>query len=261
MKNLRYAITTGRSRVPGLLEKAQAWGAALEAPVIIRQRNQRLEALLEQQNLEALVVATAGGPQVITAQGKFTYHPSMAVLRLQQLKENKVDYLVEALGLRLGLKVLDCTLGLAADAAIASYVVGSEGRVVGLEASRLLHFLVSQGLRTYVAEDKDLALAMKRITALNIRAEDYLPTVAVDQYDVIYFDPMFRKPVQGSSGMDGMRPFTYEEPLSLEAVKLAAKLAQRVVIKERSEEILASYGCREFVGGKYSRIKYGIIRR
>ena len=44
-------------------------------------------------------------------------------------------------------------------------------------------------------------------------------------------------------------------------VELALKVAPRVVIKERSEYLLAEYGCEEYVGGKYSLVKFGIIRR
>ena len=46
-----------------------------------------------------------------------------------------------------------------------------------------------------------------------------------------------------------------------ETLQLALRVAPRVVIKERSEYILREYGCEEFIGGKYSRIKYGIIKR
>lgn len=80
-------------------------------------------------------------------------------------------------------------------------------------------------------------------------------------FDVVYFDPMFRHPVNGAKGMEALRPLSYEEALSAETLQLALRAAPRVVIKERSEYILREYGCEEFIGGKYSRIKYGIIKR
>ena len=61
--------------------------------------------------------------------------------------------------------------------------------------------------------------------------------------------------------MDSLRPVAYEKPLSDTTVELALQLAPRVVIKERNEYILREYGCQEFVGGKYSKVKFGIIRR
>ena len=78
---------------------------------------------------------------------------------------------------------------------------------------------------------------------------------------MVYFDPMFRHPVQGSKAMEALRPLALEEPLDRTTVELALKVAPRVVIKERSEYLLREYGCQEYVGGKYSRIKFGIIRR
>ena len=47
--------------------------------------------------------------------------------------------------------------------------------------------------------------------------------------------------------------------LDEETLALARRAAACVVIKERSEYILRQYGCTEFIGGKYSRIKYGIL--
>ena len=149
-------------------------------------------------------------------------------------------------------------LGLAADAAISSYAVGEDGTVVGLEASPLLYFAVSYGLKNYVAEDADLTAALRRIQPVQALAEDYLTQ---DSFDVVYFDPMFRHPVNGAKGMEALRPLSYEEALSAETLQLALRVAPRVVIKERSEYILREYGCEEFIGGKYSRIKYGIIKR
>ena len=61
--------------------------------------------------------------------------------------------------------------------------------------------------------------------------------------------------------MEALRPLALEEPLDRTTVELALRVAPRVVIKERSEYLLREYGCQEYVGGKYSRIKFGIIRR
>ncbi|MBR6637072.1 MAG: class I SAM-dependent methyltransferase, partial [Phascolarctobacterium sp.] len=163
--------------------------------------------------------------------------------------------------LREGMRVLDGTLGLAGDAAIASYLVGEKGKVVGVEASILLHFVVENGLRSYAAEDPDLTSALRRITTVRATAEEYLENCEADSFDVVYFDPMFRYPVQGSSAMEPLRPVAYEKPLNQRTIELALKAAPKIVIKERSEKILREYGCTEILGGRYSRIKFGIIRR
>ena len=61
--------------------------------------------------------------------------------------------------------------------------------------------------------------------------------------------------------MKPLRPIAYEKEVSLEVLELALKIAPRVVIKERGEDFLRSLSCTEVQGGRYSRVKYGIIRR
>lgn len=258
---MRFAVTVGRKGSGDLLEAAKEWAAHFEVPFIERASKGSLEELRQQYDLDAILVATADGPQIYSNEGTFFYHPGMAVLRLQRLKNNEHDHFANALELKEGMCVLDGTLGLAGDAAIASYLVGEAGMVVGTEASILLHFVVEKGLGTYQAEDNDLTEALRRITTVQGTAEAYLENCQVDAFDVVYFDPMFRYPVQGSSAMEPLRPVAYEKPLNKRTIELALKAAPKVVIKERSEKILREYGCTEILGGRYSRIKFGIIRR
>ncbi|MCD7875156.1 MAG: hypothetical protein LUH17_09510 [Acidaminococcaceae bacterium] len=72
---------------------------------------------------------------------------------------------------------------------------------------------------------------------------------------------MFRIPVNGSSNMEPLRPLAWEEPLTAETVEAALRAAPCVVIKERGQKLLEAFGCTEIVGGRYSRVKYGIRRR
>lgn len=257
----RAAVTIARNAGASGTAQGRQWAAELGLPFIERPRNMSLEQLLMEQGLEAVVVVTSAGPEIFSLETRFAYHPSMAVLRLQNLKRGQSDHLVAALDLQPGGRVFDGTLGLAADAALASYVVGEQGSVIGTEAAPLLAFAVRHGLAYYEAEDADLTAALRRIKAVGAKAEDYLAACKADSFDVCYFDPMFRYPVSGSKNMDALRPLSYEMPLSKKTIELALKVAPRVVIKERSEHILRQYGCTEFVGGKYSRVKYGIIRR
>ncbi len=258
---MRFAVTAGRKGSGDLLTAAKEWATHFDVPYIERVSKGSLEELRQQNNLDAILVATADGPQIYNNEGTFFYHPGMAVLRLQRLKNNEHDHFAQALKLREGMRVLDGTLGLAGDAAIASYLVGEKGKVVGVEASILLHFVVENGLRSYEAEDPDLTSALRRITTVQATAEEYLENCEADSFDVVYFDPMFRYPVQGSSAMEPLRPVAYEKPLNQRTIELALKAAPKIVIKERSEKILREYGCTEILGGRYSRIKFGIVRR
>lgn len=258
----KYAVMLSRNaRGSGAVQTAKDMAARLGVAYLDRPHNQVLEEFMAAQSLAAVIVLEKDGPRIHSEYGTFAYHPGMAEIRVQQLLRGAPDHLVQALDLRSGAKVLDCTLGLASDAAVAACVVGPTGRVVGLEASLLLHFAVQYGLAHYECKTPLLTAALRRVEAVHAVAGEYLAACAADSFDVVYFDPMFRHPVQGSKAMEALRPLALEEPLDRTTVELALKVAPRVVIKERSEYLLREYGCQEYVGGKYSRIKFGIIRR
>ena len=258
----KYAVMLSRNaRGSAAIETAKAMAAQLGVAYVERPHNQVLEAFMAAQGLAAVIVLEKDGTRIHSEHGTFAYHPGMAEIRVQQLLRGAPDHLVRALDLHSGSRVLDCTLGLASDAAVAACVAGPTGRVVGLEASLLLHFAVQHGLAHYECKTPLLTAALRRVEAVHAVAAEYLATCAPNSFDVVYFDPMFRHPVQGSKAMEALRPLSLEEPLARSTVELALKVAPRVVIKERSEYLLAEYGCQEYVGGKYSRIKFGIIRR
>ena len=257
-----YAGMLSRNaRGSAAIETAKAMAAQLGVAYVERPHNQVLEAFMAAQGLAAVIVLEKDGPRIHSEHGTFAYHPGMAEIRVQQLLRGAPDHLVRALDLHPGARGLDCPLGLASAAAVAACVAGTTGRVVGLEASLLLHFAVQHGLAHYECKTPLLTAALRRVEAVHAVAAEYLATCAPNSFDVVYFDPMFRHPVQGSKAMEALRPLSLEEPLASSTVELALKVAPRVVIKERSEYLLAEYGCQEYVGGKYSRIKFGIIRR
>jgi len=146
-------------------------------------------------------------------------------------------------------------------------VVGSAGRVVGVEASPLVHFAVKHGLAHYETKYPWFNKAIRRVETVNAVAEAYLEQLIAnretqeDLFDVVYFDPMFHHGVKGSLAMDALRPISYEQPLNQRTIELALQVASLVVIKERSEFRLKEYGCKEFFGGKSSRVKFGFIKR
>lgn len=260
----KYAVVLSRNaRGSAAIEAAKAMAARLGVAYLDRPHNQVLEDFMAAQGLAAVIVLEKDGPRIHSEHGTFSYHPGMAEIRVQQLLRGATDHLVKALDLHPGSRVLDCTLGLASDAAVAACVVGAAGKVVGLEASLLLHFAVEHGLTHYECKTPLLTAALRRVEAVHAVAAEYLAQCVAKglTFDVVYFDPMFRHPVQGSKAMEALRPLSLEEPLAKSTVELALKVAPRVVIKERSEYLLAEYGCTEYVGGKYSRIKFGIIRR
>ncbi|HEX3031330.1 MAG TPA: class I SAM-dependent methyltransferase, partial [Bacillota bacterium] len=197
------------------------------------------------------------------AGGEFYFHPNMAKLRVQNLEKGQPDAFIAAAGLKPGATLLDCTLGLAADAIVASHVCGPTGNVVGLESQPLLAILAEEGLARYQAGKGSLGEAMARIRVINTDAEHYLTRLPDGAVDVVYFDPMFRHTKQVSSGMNLLRhlanPRTVTKEMLEQAVRVAAK---RVVLKERQgARIFAELGIDSIVGGKYSAVSYGIITK
>jgi len=248
----------GGSDLPALAKK---WAELLEVPYIERSGNGSLQFIMQSYKLDCLVVATKKGPQIFSEEGKLFYHPGMAVLRLQKLLQGEKDNFVAACELKSGSRILDATLGFASDAAIASYVVGDKGLVLGVEASKPLWFLVKEGLQNYASEETELNNALRRIKTVCTEAKAYLKTLESDSFDVIYFDPMFRYPVNSSSNMKPLRPLAYMEQLDVATLLEGLRVAPLIVVKERTPRVLRDLGIKELYGSKYSKVKYGILRR
>ena len=239
MEAVKFAVTCNKNDNRILKEQARAWALQLQVPYVKRYDNGSLDAMLADHHLDALLIAGKKGPQLYSREGMMLYHPGLGKVRWQRVvQRNENDNFLTAMHLSPGQRVLDCTVGLAADALLASHAVGETGKVIGLEASLPLWFLTSRGVISYKSQIPELVQDLQR-----------------------YFDPMFRQPVKKSSEMVPLRPLAFSEPLTLEMVELALKAAPRVVIKERSVEILEEYGCTGFVGTKYSAVRFGIRKR
>ena len=262
MEEIRFAVTSNKNDNRKLIEQAKSWAQQLQVPYVKRYDNGSLDAMLADHHLDALLIAGKNGPQLYSPEGMLLYHPGLGKVRWQRVVQRKEnDNFLTAMDLSQGQRVLDCTVGLAADALLASHAVGETGKVVGLEASLPLWFLSSRGIMLYKSKIPELEQDLQRIEIIHAEASKFLKTLPENSFDALYFDPMFRQPVRKSSEMVPLRPLAFHEPLKLETVELALKAAPRVVIKERSVELLQEYGCTEFVGTKYSAVRFGIRKR
>ena len=258
-----FAVTTSAKEENAVLAAtARQWAEELGVRYVPREKGQTLPAMLVRYGLAALLIAAETGPRVYTPEGTMFYHPGLGTVRWQRVVlKGEGDNFLRALAVRPGQKVLDATLGLAADALLASQAVGPSGRVTGLEASPLLYFLTSRGVQNYEGKFPELTQDLRRIEVVQAEASAYLKQLPADSYDVVCFDPMFRHPVRRSSAMQPLRPLAWRLPLSTETVDEALRVAPRVVIKERTEEVLREYGCRTFTGTRYSGVRFGIRTR
>lgn len=205
------------------------------------------------------LVAQKQGLVISDGRSSVFFHPGMAQVRIKQMAGGETDRMVEAMGLRPGMTVLDCTLGLGSDAIVASYAVGTGGQVTGLEAVGPLAFLVRYGLDHYPAAGR-LAGAMVRIEVIGADHRALLPTLRDGSYDVVYFDPMFRRPVLHSPGIAPLRGLAEAAPLERGAVEEALRVARhRVVMKERRDSPeFERLGFRVAEGGRYSPVAFGV---
>ena len=223
--------------------------------------NDSLEELRSTYGVDAVLVARQGLLTLVTSEGELFFHPGMAHLRIKNLLLGHGDHLVRALGLTEGLHVLDCTLGTGADAIVESFAVGESGRVTALESNALIAAVIADGLAHALGDNYEMHAAMRRIQVHHADALTFLRAAAEDSYDVVYFDPMFRRPLHESAGMNALRGLADPRALTEETIAEARRVARcRVVMKERRESAeFARLGFTEITGGRYSRIAYGVM--
>ena len=142
-------------------------------------------------------MAKKGSFTLDTPEGELFFHPNMSQLRIKNIRMGDEDHMAAALDLQEGMSVLDCTLGFGADSIVASFVVGEGGQVIGLEASPLIAFITSEGMKKFLATNYELHSAIKRVKVINADYNDYLQTLPDKSVDVVYFDPNVPSSIKG----------------------------------------------------------------
>ena len=260
---MREAVcTTGRRFKQESAKLARETAQRLNIPYVPRGR-ESMEELRERYGVPWILVAKKGRLVLDTPGGELFFHPNMAHLRLKNLRMGEGDHMVSAMGLREGMSVLDCTLGLGADAIVASYAVGPGGAVTGVEINPFVAEVIGYGLAHVLGDNYDMHEAMRRIRVCRGDYMDFLREQPADSYDVVYFDPMFRHPLLESENLNPLRSLADHRPVSGEAVREALRVARRrVVLKENSRSLeFARLGFAKMAGGQYSRIRYGILEK
>lgn len=191
----------------------------------------------------------------------FFFHPSMALVRLKRLISGEPDSLVTVSEAAPGDVVLDCTAGFCSDSLVFSYAVGEAGKVIALEASPVLHDIVRDGLATYETGLPAVDRTMRAIHTFNNDYQTYLRGLADDSVDIVYFDPMFDKPVEASAALAPIRTQARMEPLSLESVREATRVARKIVVLKdhRDSGQFAKLGF-SLARKSYSSVAYGVIK-
>jgi len=258
---LSCLVTT--SYRPDVRVQGQATQVArkLKLPFVDRDKKS-LEQMYSRYMVAGIVVVSKIKTSYHCPHGEFFFHPDKSAMRIKEIRAGKTDQMIKAMDLYPGCSIVDCTLGLATDAIVASYVSGIAGKVVGIESSPIISTLVEMGLKSYEQQGKKKVVeAMRRVRVLNAEHGQYLTHLAPNSFDVVYFDPMFRKAKLGAHcPVDRLRPLADHSPLERVNIELALQVARRrVVMKEtRTSQEFDRLGVDFVVGGKHSPIQYGV---
>jgi len=256
-------VTTSHKASAEQRDQTRGWAERQAAPLAPR-RGRSIVKVAADEDVRGVLVLSDRNPVYYEPARELEYffHPNMAKVRIHNLKAGRGDPMIEAMQLRGGDTVLDCTLGRGCDAIVASWVVGAAGKVTGIERIPILAALTAHGLANYEIQPADVAAAMRRIEVHQADYHNILADADSASFDVVYFDPIFDQPLDGSSAMEPLRALADQHSVDAAAVDEAQRVARRaVVIKQRRgsdywEQLPFPF---DIVAGGGSRVEYGIL--
>ncbi|MCY9695022.1 class I SAM-dependent methyltransferase [Paenibacillus alginolyticus] len=254
-------VTTSYNPSSDLLDKAVRLAAEYDGRVVPR-RKYSLEHLRNNYKDDTLLLVTRDEIRYYGEdQPAYFFHPSMALVRVKRMQRGEADLLIEASGAAFGDNIVDCTAGLASDSIVFSFAVGPQGSVTALESEKIPAMLIQEGLAVYVSEIPELNEAMRRITVRKTHHLAYLQQLAPQSVDVVYFDPMFRSPIEESQAISHLRRNANDEAVSMASIEEAKRVARKsIVLKEnRDSKEFARLGF-EHVLRSTTKTTYGVIR-
>lgn len=210
---------------------------------------------------EAVIVWERTGPVVYLGEEKLFFHPSMAKCRIAAFRnQGREDMMVKACQLSRGDSFLDCTLGMGADAIVAAYF-SETGQIIGLESQPVLAAVIGAGMKLYRGNMPWLNQAVHRIEAVISDHASFIRRQADRSYDIVYFDPMFARPLLHSQPISPLRKIANHSALSVDVIQEACRVARkRVVLKTLAAGTeLDRLGFSRVAGSKHNPISYGII--
>lgn len=258
---MNLMVTTVREHYAADIDTARQFAAELKVPFVPR-GGKSVTDLKNEYGVDSLLVfSKRKGPVVHTEGGEFFFHLSMAELRIKNIINGKHDHMIAAMELTPGMTVLDCTLGLGTDAIVASFIAGNSGQVIGLEHSPVVALITRYGLQNFSCDNSEINQCMRNIRVCNWDYHRYLAQLPENSVDIVYFDPMFRHPIQGSSNLKPLRYLADARPLDASVLQKARCIARkRVIVKEtKNSSEFTRLGIHTVFGGKYSSIHYGML--
>ncbi|MGL5085490.1 MAG: class I SAM-dependent methyltransferase [Clostridium sp.] len=260
---MNIAVTTTREPEQSLIDKANNIAKELDIQYIKR-GNYSINKISKISNIDGFIFIEKDKIIFKSEDDTFFWHPSTSEFKIKAINEGLNKPMVEALNLKPGHSILDCTLGLATDSIVFSYIVGEKGRVVGTEINKYIACITKNGLKDYKEAGDETKILMNRIEVVNSSYEDYMTALPGNAFDVVYFDPMFQKPNKKCESINSFRNFAHSEGLTKEIINEALRVCKnRVVIKERTGSgEFERLGVQKYYGNeKFGSIAYGVIEK
>ncbi len=254
--NAKVAITTAKRINEKQLKQVKILMGQFRLPFLARDKRS-IKTLFAQHDLTYLFVVESNQIYLTDGQDRFFWHPNTALLKL---KERVGGPLIEALAVRPTDSVLDCTMGLATDALVIANFLSEGGSVTALESNAYIAYLTQHGITS--APYQIIRQLASRITIINCDYRDYLPDLAPNSVDVIYFDPMFKQTNKASTGICGLRKLANKAVITRAIIEMAGRVARRrIVVKERfASGVLRTLKPDHIVGERRKgRVVYGVF--
>jgi hypothetical protein len=256
-----FVTTAGRTNAE-MIHAAIKIATQLKVPYIQRNKRSILDMQSEQfcgclvVGKERLELFDKGEPN------PFFFHPNSAMFRIKRIMNGDQDPFVEAAQLKKGMSLLDCTLGLASDSIVASFVVGDVGKVTGVEGQKYISYVVGRGLKTWDSDIYEINDAMRRVRVVTENSLIYLKSLPTECYDCVYFDPMFEEKILESDGIKALDLFALHDTLNDQLMNEAIRVAKhRILLKDHYLSTrFQKFGFQPF-RRKTSKFHFGVIEK
>jgi 16S rRNA G966 N2-methylase RsmD len=116
-------------------------------------------------------------------------------------------------------------------------------------------------MKMYTGNMPWLNHAIKQIGVINSDNKSFLGQQPDKSYDIIYFDPMFPRPLLNSQPISPLRKIANYDKLDRNTINEACRVARkRVVLKTlASGGEIERLGFNKVIGSKHNPITYGVI--
>ena len=254
---MKTIVTTAYRPTSLTINEASRIARELAIPFLPRNKRS-VEKLQQDEQADVLVIAKERLEFYPVGKTEpFFFHPNSSSFRTKRPLEK--DPLIEVSLLEKGDVFIDCTLGMASDAIVASHFVGGSGKVIGCESHPILAYVVQQGLQQYKGMPH-LHDAMKRVEVVQSEAAEYLAALPEKSADVVYMDPMFTEIISESDNFVPLRETADNSQLTARWVREAKRVARKTVVLKahfRSEDF-EKYGFARRVRPN-TKFHYGVI--